>query len=172
MADSYSDLFFFFFSRPQTSHWKVLLLFICSTWTMHFQNILDTSEPRPKQSWRPEPRKHTKDPPLAILVFLTVFSTMRLFFEIFWLHQKVLPSIFWFFATEWMVWSPVYNFRQSEIFQNDSFSFQNLISRYQHATAEIGFLRLSFFRHYAIFFSNLFSSKPPWFLLETNFSRA
>ena len=38
------------------------LLFICSTLTTDVQNILETSEPRPTQNRRPEPRKHTQDP--------------------------------------------------------------------------------------------------------------
>ena len=33
--------------------------------------MLDTSEPRPKQDRSQELRKHSKDPPLAIFVFLT-----------------------------------------------------------------------------------------------------
>ena len=36
-----------------------------------------SAEPRPKHNRRPEPRQHTKDPSLAILVFLTrIFSAL------------------------------------------------------------------------------------------------
>ena len=41
---------------------------------MHVQNILDTSEPRPKQNRRPERQKHTKDSTFGYLsVFLLNF---------------------------------------------------------------------------------------------------
>ena len=83
-------------------------LLICSTWTTDVQNILETSEPRPKQNRRPEPRKHIEDPYLSILVFLTrVFLALWNFFlKIFWLNQGALPSIFWNFATEWVLKNP------------------------------------------------------------------
>ena len=48
------------------------------------QNILDTSEPRPEQNRRPGRRKHTKDPALDILVFLS---------QIFW-HSETFPKMF------------------------------------------------------------------------------
>ena len=50
-------------------------------------NILETSVPRPKQNRRPQPRKHTKDPPLAILVFST-----------FWHFSAKAPYIFLIFC--------------------------------------------------------------------------
>ena len=37
---------------------------ICST--SDVQNILETSEHRPKENRRPEPRKHTKDPHFGV----------------------------------------------------------------------------------------------------------
>ena len=45
---------------------------------------------RKKNKTRPEPRKHTKDPPLAPLFF----GTMRLFSEFFFVSTKAPPSIF------------------------------------------------------------------------------
>ena len=51
---------------------------------MQFRNILDASEHRPKENQRTEPRKHTKDPPLATLVFqLRFFSALKEFFRNF-----------------------------------------------------------------------------------------
>ena len=41
-----------------------------------------------KQNRRPEPRNHTKDPPIAPLFF----GTKRLFFETFWIAPKGPPS--------------------------------------------------------------------------------
>ena len=38
-----------------------------------------------EQNRRPEPRKHSKDPPLAILVFFTFFRHCETFFEKFWI---------------------------------------------------------------------------------------
>ena len=72
-------------------HVRSPFLFIFSTWTMDVQNILKTSEPRLNQNRRQKPLKHTKDPPLAILVLLTsiFFDTTRHFSKKFWLHQKV-----------------------------------------------------------------------------------
>ena len=63
---------------------------------MDVQSILKTSEPRLKQNRRPELRKATKDPPLAILVFLTsiFFGTMRLLFENCLIAPKCRPSFF------------------------------------------------------------------------------
>ena len=56
------------------------------------QNLLETPEPRPKQKHRrPEPRKHTKDPPLVFFTRI-FFGTMRLFFKLFGLHNRVSPS--------------------------------------------------------------------------------
>ena len=56
---------------------------------MDVQNILETSEPRPKQkNRRPEPPKHTKDHNFGYLgiFILYIFSTLR----------DVFPQIFVF----------------------------------------------------------------------------
>ena len=42
---------------------------------MHVQNILETSEPRPKQNRRPEPQKHTRD--LVVLNFEKLLITPK-----------------------------------------------------------------------------------------------
>ena len=51
-------------------------------------NLRSASKTKRKNKTRPEPRKHTKDPPLAPLFF----GTMRLFLKFFGLHQRVPPS--------------------------------------------------------------------------------
>ena len=67
-------------------------MFICST--MSNLNNFEPQQLEPqkrvqnekkKQNRRPEPRNHTKDPPLAPLFF----GTMRLFLKLFGLHQRV-----------------------------------------------------------------------------------
>ena len=88
-------------------------LFICSTWTTDVQNILEKPEPRPKNQ-RPEPGKHTKEP---LRIF---FITMRLVFEIIFIEPTVPPSIFWYFATEWIK-GPLLHFRHCDIVQNSQF---------------------------------------------------
>ena len=56
--------------------------------------LLETSEPRPKQNRHPEPREHTKDPPLAILVFFNFrqWDFFRKFFD----YIKGSPSYIFF----------------------------------------------------------------------------
>ena len=70
-------------------------MFICST--MSNLNNFEPQQVEPekrvlnekkKQNRRPEPRNHTKDPPIAPLFF----STVRLFLKLFGLHQMVPPS--------------------------------------------------------------------------------
>ena len=51
-------------------------------------NLRSASKTKRKNKTRPEPRKHTKDPPLAPFFF----GTMRLFLKLFGLHQRVPPS--------------------------------------------------------------------------------
>ena len=79
-----------FFRRVRST-----FLFICST-TSNLNNFEPQQlEPqkrvqneKKKQNRRPEPRNHTEDPPIAPLFF----GTMRLFSELFGLHQRVPPS--------------------------------------------------------------------------------
>ena len=69
-------------------------MFICST-TSNLNNFKPqqlqpqkrAQNEKKKQNRRPEPRKHTKDPPIAALFF----GTMRLF-ETFWIAPKAPPS--------------------------------------------------------------------------------
>ena len=62
------------------------------------QNILETSEPRPKQNRRPEPLKQTKDPPLAILILTWIFFGTETFFENFLTAPKGPLQLFDIFA--------------------------------------------------------------------------
>ena len=85
---------------PQTSNWKIQFLFICSTWITHIQNVLDTSEPRPKQTRRPEPRKHTKELHFG---YLGVFNLGFLLHCATFFEPKGRLHFFWNFATECML---------------------------------------------------------------------
>ena len=80
----------------------------------------------PKQNRRPEPRKHTKDPPLAILVFLNFFGSMRLFPKIFD-RTKGSPYIRSDILQQCMLINPkgslFHIFRLYETVQNYHFSF-------------------------------------------------
>ena len=60
-----------------------------------------------KQNRRPEPRKHTKDPPLAILVFfIWIFLALRFFSKIIGLLQRAPLHWLRYFTTEWMLKNP------------------------------------------------------------------
>ena len=75
---------------------------------MEFQNtrtsdLRSASKTKRKKSKTcPEPRKHTKNPPLAPLFF----GTMLLFLIFFGLHQRVPLHFFRYFATQWMSKNP------------------------------------------------------------------
>ena len=82
MPDSYSEFF------VQTTDLTLKGPPFCSFVQLELriiQNKLDTSEPRPKQNQRLEPRKNTKHPPLDILdisVFnLNIFLALKDFFR-------------------------------------------------------------------------------------------
>ena len=79
-----------------------------------------------KTNRRPELRKHTKDAPFGYLDYFDVFN-LDFFFSTMTLFWKCVPSVFWYFATEWMVkkakGSPFYIFRHCDTVQNSQFSF-------------------------------------------------
>ena len=109
-------------------HERSTFLFICSTTSNRNNFEPQQLEPqkrvqnkKKKQNRRPEPRNHTKDPLIAPLFF----GTMRLFLKPFGLHQRVPPSFFRHFATQWMSknpkGSPFYIFRHCDTFQKSHF---------------------------------------------------
>ena len=86
-------------------HERSTFLFICST-TSNLNNFKPQQlQPqkrvqtgKKKQNRRPQPRKHTKDPTLALFFF----GTMRFFLKFFGLHQRSPFHLFRYFATQWM----------------------------------------------------------------------
>ena len=112
---------------------------------------LDTSEPRPKQNRRPEPRKHTKDPRFGYFGVVNFFRHYESFSEKILIAPKGRLQVFDFSEQNGCYKTPrvpFYNLRHCEIFQNDDFLYQNLVfSLTQHAISEFGFLRPSFFWH-------------------------
>ena len=84
-----------FFRRVRST-----FLFICST-TSNLNNFEPQQlEPqkrvqneKKKQNRRPEPRNHTKDPPIVPL-----FLALSDFFQTFWIAQRVPPSFFSIFC--------------------------------------------------------------------------
>ena len=87
-------LFCSFVQQPQTSTTSNLNNFK----PQQLQPLKRVQNEKKKQNRRPQPRKHTKDPPLAPLFF----GTMQLFLKIFGLHQRVPLHLFRYFATQWM----------------------------------------------------------------------
>ena len=94
VSNSYSGLFFY----TRKVHFFVHLFNL----NTDEQSILEASDPRPKQTRRPESQKHTKNPKFgvptcsSIFVFLTsiFFGTMRLFFRNFFNYTKGFPFSF------------------------------------------------------------------------------
>ena len=114
-----------FFRRVRST-----FLFICST-TSNLNNFktqqLQTQ--KKKQNRRPEPRKHTKDPPIAPLFF----GTMRLF-ETFWIAPKGPPSFVSIFCNTMDVKKsqrvPFYIFRHCDTVQKSH--FKNFFGKFFH----------------------------------------
>ena len=93
-----------FFRRVRST-----FLFICwTTWMFKtYSNSKRQShvQSKKKRNKRPELRQHTKDPPLAFLVFLTFFRHYETFLKIFWVHQRV-PLLFYDILQQWMSINP------------------------------------------------------------------
>ena len=92
------------FFRRVSSTFFVHLFNNNNNWTMGVQNILETSEPRPKQKEKPTSRI-SKLYCLGVL-HLVFFRHWDFFLKIFGLHQRVPLHLFRYFATEWMLKIP------------------------------------------------------------------
>ena len=115
-----------FFRRARST-----FLFICSTTPTDVQNILEMPEPRPKQKHRrPEPRKHTKDPPFVFS--LSFSSALSDFFEFLDCTKGSPIHLFQYFPTHWMSknpkGSPFYIIRHCDTVQKSH--FQKLFQKF------------------------------------------
>ena len=68
---------------------------------------LNLVQNKKEQNRRPEPRKHTKDPSLTIVMFFTyMFFGSGDFFDNFWIAPKGPLQFVRYFATKWMLKKP------------------------------------------------------------------
>ena len=117
------------------------------TFSRKRQNLVQRKK---RQNRRPEPRKHTKDRCLGILVFTGIFSALRVFRKFLHCPFNVIETLQQTGFSKSPKGTRFYNFRHRDIFQNEYLPFKNFVlSVNKHATFE--FLGLC---------SDLFLSKP------------